>query len=598
MKLEPHNAEEPRAAMRGALRNSQKPINNITKQEIQALAEPKRDQSRVILTADKGVAIAIMDKQDYQEKAKALLEDQGTYKALKTDPTGRLKSRMINLLKKIKSEGGIDDILYKKLYPTGAVTPKFYGLPKIHKDGVPLRPIVSSRGSITYEVAKELSRILKTLVGSSPHHIKNMGDFIQQIKEVKLQADDIITFYDVSALFTSVSIEAATRIIQRKLELDQQLHLRTNMKVDHITSLLEFCLTTTYFQFQGSFYEQINGAAMGSPISPIVANLFVEEFEVRAIETAKNPPKLWKRFVDDTCVILSSESKEEFFQHINSIDPRIQFTTEESKSDGSIPFLDCLVTPQTDGSIQTAVYRKPTHTDMYLHWDSYHHLAAKYSVINTLRHRAKTVCTTKQILEKEEDHLFTALRRCKYPVWAWNRTNIQKKQKQKQGTNNTMRSHIVVPYMKGLSETCKNICRRYGVEVYFKGSRTIRDHLVHPKDKDTMLKKSGVIYKYSCGRVDCGEEYIGESGRTFGERYREHMRSPSPIMDHYNTTGHEVSLENFTIVGREDNNIARNIKEAIFIRVNDPSLNRNIGKFQLPHIWDEVLARSPELHLK
>ena len=114
-----------------------------------------------------------------------------------------------------------------------------------------------------------------------------------------------------------------------------------------------------------------------------------------------------------------------------------------------------------------------------------------------------------------------------------------------------------------------------------KGSRTIRDLLVHPKDKDTILKKSGVIYKYSCGRVDCGEEYIGESGRTFGERYREHMRSPSPIMDHHNTTGHEVSLDNFTIVGREENNIARNIKEAIFIRVNDPSLNRNIGKFQL-----------------
>ena len=76
------------------------------------------------------------------------------------------------------------------------------------------------------------------------------------------------------------------------------------------------------------------------------------------------------------------------------------------------------------------------------------------------------------------------------------------------------------------------------------------------------------------------------------------MRTPSPIMDYQNTTGHEVSLDNFSIVGREDNSIARNIKEAIFIRVNDPSLNRNTGKFQLSHIWDEVLARSPELHLK
>ena len=313
----------------------------------------------------------------------------------------------------------------------------------------------------------------------------------------------------------------------------------------------------------------------------------------------QEPSKMWKRYVDDTCVILSSTSKDEFFHHINSIDPRIQFTSEDSKPDGSIPFLDSLVMPQPDGSIKTTVFKKPTHTDMYLHWDSYHHLSAKYSVINTLRHRAKTVWSTKQLLTEEEDHLYNALSRCKYPLWAWNRTNIKKKQKKSnQGNNNTKKSYIVVPYMKGLGETCKNICRRYGVEVYFRGGSTIRDLLVHPKDRDTILKKSGVIYRYRCGRVDCEEEYIGESGRTFGERYREHMRAPSPIMDHKNTTGHEVILDNFSIVGREDNSIARNIKEAIFIRVNDPSLNRNIGKFQLSHIWDEVLARSPELHLK
>ena len=97
--------------------------------------------------------------------------------------------------------------------------------------------------------------------------------------------------------------------------------------------------------------------------------------------------------------------------------------------------------------------------------------------------------------------------------------------------------------------------------------------------------------------MDCDVEYIGESGRTFGERFREHIRAPSPILDHHNITGHEVSLDNFSIVGREDQNIAGTIKEAILIRVNDPSLNRNIGKFQLPHIWDEVLVKSPELKL-
>ena len=175
LKLEPHSAEKLRAGMRGALRNSQEPTSNITKQEVQALAELKKDQSRVILTADKGEAIVILDKEDYLKKAKALLEDQGTYKAFKTDPASKMKSKIINLLKNIKTEGGIDDILYKKLYPTGAVTPKFYGLPKIHKSGIPLRPIVSSRGSISYEVAKELARILKPLVGSSPITSKTWG---------------------------------------------------------------------------------------------------------------------------------------------------------------------------------------------------------------------------------------------------------------------------------------------------------------------------------------------------------------------------------------------------------------------------------------
>ena len=102
---------------------------------------------------------------------------------------------------------------------------------------------------------------------------------------------------------------------------------------------------------------------------------------------------------------------------------------------------------------------------------------------------------------------------------------------------------------------------------------------------------------YRCGRMECNDEYTGESGRTFGERFREHMRAPSPILDHHNITGHEVSLDNFSRVGREDQNIARTINEAILIRVNDPSLNRNIGKFQLPHTWDEVLVKSPELNL-
>ena len=116
------------------------------------------------------------------------------------------------------------------------------------------------------------------------------------------------------------------------------------------------------------------------------------------------------------------------------------------------------------------------------------------------------------------------------------------------------------------------------------------------RTKITSCKR--VIYRFRYGRVDCDEEYIGESGRPFAERFGEHMKAPSPIHDHHNITGHEMSLDNFSIVGRGDQSIVTTIKEAILIRVNDPSLNRNIGKYQMPHIWDEVLVRSPELKFK
>ena len=118
-----------------------------------------------------------------------------------------------------------------------------------------------------------------------------------------------------------------------------------------------------------------------------------------------------------------------------------------------------------------------------------------------------------------------------------------------------------------------------------------------PKDKDDMKKQSNIIYWYRCGRTECSDEYIGESARTFEERFKEHLKAPSPIYEHDNTTGHKISVENFKIIGREGHVISRTIQEAIYIRVNNPTLNRNVGKYNLPHIWDKVLFTTPELKI-
>ena len=380
------DADELRVEVKKALKRSQKATktpSNITREEAKALIELKKDKSRTILTADKGVAMVIMNKDDYINKSKELL-DTSTYKKIPEDPTNKQKNKLISILRNIKAEGGLDEESYRKMYPTGAVSPKFYGLPKIHKQGTPLRPIISSTGTVTYNTAKELAKILKPLVGISSHHVHNTRDFIDHIKDIRLRQGECIMSYDVTALFTSVPIQPVLNIIKQRLTEEKDLQTRTSMTIKHIISLLEFCLNSTSFVFQGQYYQQMEGAAMGSPLSPIVANIFMEQFEKEALESAPHPPSLWKRFVDDTFVILEEQHKDEFFHHINSLNHHIKFTAETTRADGSIPFLDTLVIPQKDGSLLTKVYRKPTHTNQYLQWDSHHAISNKYSVISSL----------------------------------------------------------------------------------------------------------------------------------------------------------------------------------------------------------------------
>ena len=234
------------------------------------------------------------------------------------------------------------------------------------------------------------------------------------------------------------------------------------MTTDNIIELLGFYMNNTYFLSQDVFYEQTKGAAMGSQVSPIVANISTEAFENRAISTALHPPRMWKRYVDDTFVIEHHSHKEEFLHHINTVDPSIQFTVEEANDDGSIPFLDTIITPEADGTFTVGVYTKPPHTDLYLPWNSNHSLAAKYSVISTLTHRKHTICTNPKLIEKELQHLDEVLGQCTYPKWAIKKIFRKQQRKEKKQTPTSKHSakicHTVIPYTQGICKSIKNIC--------------------------------------------------------------------------------------------------------------------------------------------
>ena len=164
--------------------------------------------------------------------------------------------------------------------------------------------------------------------------------------------------------------------------------------------------------------------------------------------------------------------------------------------------------------------------DQYLQWDNHHYLSATYSVISTVTHRPKTVCSNPNILQKEMDYLRKAFIHCKYPKLVLDK--VEKRltrspseindEANSQGTTGALpitnevktKGHIVIPYTQGLCESIKKICGRCGIQTHIKGNSTIKSLLVFPKDKDPMINKSGAIYWFQCGTLTCNDEYIGE----------------------------------------------------------------------------------------
>ena len=263
-----------------------------------------------------------MDKHQYREKVLSMLNDKQTYTALKSDPTGRTERDLNQRLLLLKKSSKISEETYKLLRSSDGLAPQLYGLPKIHKEGVPLRPIVSFVNSPTYNVSRYLARVLSPVVGNTDNTVKNSQHFAEFIRGQTLDADQMLVSFDVVSLFTKIPVDLAIKVARNRLRYDDSnLWQRTSLPLEDITDLLSFCLNTTQFVFEGTYYKQVFGTAMGSPGSAVIANLVMEGIEHRALTTAPVSPSFWKRFVDDVISAVSQDEIVVLLQHLNSIEP-------------------------------------------------------------------------------------------------------------------------------------------------------------------------------------------------------------------------------------------------------------------------------------
>lgn len=324
----------------------------------------------------------------------------------------------------------------------------------------------------------------------------------------------------------------------------------------------------------------------------------MEDFEENNINNLIYKPTVWWRYVDDVFAIwpYSNETLNNFLNHINQKEPSIKFTIE-LEANNQLPFLDILV-KKADNTYETSVYRKPTHTNRYLNFNSNQHTNIKKGVVKCLYDRAKIISSNDEILTNEKKFIKTVLLNNQYPESFVDRqfTNIENRINVQQVQQPQFNSTAVIPYVHVLSDKLRRIGNMFSVRTVFQTGNTLRSILSQTKPINEIQNSKNCIYSVPC---ECGKHYVGESGRPFAVRLAEHKNyarkgefEKSKICDHAWNNNHVIKWDFARILEKESNNMKRKLKESAIILLNgDTCVSNQSVDFctsWLPILKDEV----------
>lgn len=482
---------------------------NLTPRQQNTLKALQTNKNITIKSADKGGGICILDTEDYIAKIRLHLNDTNTYQRLQNDPTDNIRREIISYLDFLSTTGKIDKTTEKFLTPPNPprLSP-FYGIPKIHKPGNPLRPIVSGCDSVTDNLSKYITHFLQPLAEKLPAYIKDTTHFLQELERLPpLPPGAFLVTADVTSLYTNIpheeGIDAAIHYINLHRK-DLPSYTPTN---GVFNTLLRFILGNSIFEFMEELYQQITGTSMGTRMAPPYANLFMGRIEGDIVQRFLALLLIWKRFIDDIFFIFLGTENElkQVFEYMNAIHPTIKFTFDYSLT--QIPFLDTIVYVDSSRNLQTTLYRKPTDRSCLLHHSSHHPRHVKESIVYTQALRYCTIISEDRNLEKELFHLSKIFLARGYPL-SLVREQFQRAlshprrlllQPEAEGTNErTEVTPIVTPFNsvgKAVSRkvhhewhiiendpTLLEIWPRRPVTAYTR-SKNLKDLLVHSKQK-------------------------------------------------------------------------------------------------------------------
>ena len=536
----------------------------LDKDHLKAMKDLRKREDIIITRPDKGNGVVVMDVEDYKAKMLQILSQEGKSERLghvdECDHTLLREKALQSNLQYHQKAGHISQEIMHRVWPVGSSRPRMYGLPKIHKANVPLRPILSMINAPQYELSKWLAELLKPVVKKySTHTIKDTFHFCNNIEQWATDQGSeemYMCSFDVVSLFTNVPLQETVQICLDALYRDPDIP-KPSLPEKQFRAWLLRATTDVEFSFDDVMYRQIDGVAMGSPLGPVLANIFVGYCEMQIDK--QQWPTFYNRFVDDAFTIFSTKERScEFLRVLNSLHPALTFTME-GEVDNALPFMDVLV-ERVGSSLVRSVYRKPTFTGLYTRWDSFAPTNQKINLIKSLTSRAVRICSEEK-LPAEIVKLKVLFAENGYPAGLVDRT-IKMVQLQR-GTENRrvlaetskdccyLRLPWIGPKSKEFREDIEGAIRTAFPTITPRVVFTTR-HAFNGRVKDVLppLTKSLVVYQFRCC---CGQTYIGKTSKMLTERIDEHV--PMTMLEQPKVSG-------VTKKAKEDSAITRHFRES------------------------------------
>lgn len=576
----------------GTFKNHKQERLNTTEEERKGLQTLKKNDEVIVKPSDKCKGLVILNKTDYVKKVDEILQDDNNYEKLQNNPTAKVEAGTKRIFKAVTKDK-LPSTLAAELVPSHSRTPVMYGLPKDHKENVPLRPIISACGGPTEKTSWLLERILNQLLQFVPAHLRNTDDYLKRLAEKypdqQLPENAIIFSIDVVNLYGSIPLdEGVTAVVDFVKEHQAEIDM-CGLTPEDLAKLLTHCLENNCFRFDDKHYKQKLGIAMGNKVAPPVAIIFMHQFEKTALNDAPLKPDFYSRYIDDTLGIWlhGPDELRNFITYLNSLHSTIKFTVEDTTVSGEIPFLDTKISVDENYKYATELYIKSNHSGVILHHDSAHPMATKKAVIRSQYQRAAAVSSNEAARKRSTRRITDLFKKNGYPerllqqlqqeaaperprraerkhqMQLNQRRGQQQQQEQRRQQDRELDGYLTLPYIdETLCAKINSISKKSGLKlrIAWQSENTLKGSLVSSAFSKPPCPSgsrfcnacnaglqgkcltAGVVYQLNCNLCaakGADVSYVGETKRPIRLRLNEHVlaaknQTPdTPLGDHF-----------------------------------------------------------------